>query len=577
MSSQRPMLQIIQCLAAAVPLLEAWQGGEGATSRPARVFVDVTDNAGISTVNVCGPAIFEKKYILEVNGPGVGLFDADADGDLDVWFTNGSTLEALRDGKPGAGNTLWANQGGMKFSNITDAAHIGGSRWGNGVAMADVDNDGDVDVFVAEFGPDCLYINDGAAHFKEVGAEAGLTDPRWSSGCTFVDYDRDGRPDLFVANYIRFNLQSPPPYGGDSRWRGKQVMRGPRGLEKDTSLLYRNTGVADGVVRFADVTAASGIAAAKPSYPLGVVAVDYDRDGDDDIYVANDSEPNEMFENLGNGTFKLSGDRLGVAVDEYGKVGSGMGVCAAEFTPHGDLGIVVTNFSGQPNNLYKYDGGGFTDIAWPAGIAGPSTPRLGWGCQWIDADNDGARDLFVTNGHVYPEADSGGTDTSYAQGNQLFKNKGDGKFVDVSHVSGLSVQRVHRGAAFGDLDRDGDLDVIVSVLNGRPVVLRNDMAGGNHFITFELEGTKSGRSAVGAVVTIRYGNTTARATCQPGSSFQCSNDPRVHFGLGTATAVDAVEVRWPSGTVQTIKTPAVDRFHKIKETVEQTTTTQPAK
>lgn len=528
-------------------------------------FTDVSAEAGITVVGVCGPELAKKRWILEVNGGGAALFDADADGDLDLWLTNGSTLESLRAGKPGAGDTLWLNDGAIHFTDATAGTGIGGSLWGNGVAVGDADGDGDLDVFVAEFGPDRLFLNDGKARFRDVGRAAGLTDPRWSSSATFLDYDRDGKLDLFVANYLQFGLAVPPLFGGDSQWRGHPVMRGPRGLPKDSPALYRCESVGEGgVPRYADVTVESGIGAAPASYPLGVVALDYDLDGDDDLYVANDSEPNFLFENLGNGRFREVAEELGCAVDDHGHTGSGMGVAYADYAGTGRFGIVVTNFSGQANNLFAFDGAFFNDRAYIDGIGGPSIPTLGWGCQFFDGDFDGWLDLFVTNGHVYPEADLPGTDTTFAQRNQYFIGKGGGKLAEATEPVGLVAKRVHRGAAFGDLDGDGDVDAVATVLNGKPVVLRNDLEKRGAWVAFDLRGA-GGRSPWGAVVRVRAGERARLAECQPGSSFQCSNDPRVRFGLGPAAKLDEVEVRWPSGKVEKAKDLPVNRVHLWRE------------
>ncbi|HKE01458.1 MAG TPA: CRTAC1 family protein [Planctomycetota bacterium] len=530
-------------------------------------FVDVSAYAGIDAKDVCGEQLDRKRWILEVNGPGAALFDCDGDGDLDVWLTNGSTIDRLREGRAGAGNTLWLNDGTGRFADATAGAGIGGSRWGNGIAVGDVDNDGDLDVFVAEIGPDLLYLNDGKGHFREVGAAAGLRDPRWSASAIFVDFDRDGDLDLFVANYLGFDLASPPAYGGDSRWHGLEVMRGPRGLPHDRPALYRNDGAGpDGVPRFRDVTAESGISKAAPGYPLGVTSFDYDLDGDDDLYVANDSVAHQLFENRGDGTFVEVGEHLGVAFDNDGNTGSGMGVCVGDYDQDGRFDLLVTTFSAQPKSLFRNRGRDFQDRAFPSGVASATLSKLGWGCRFLDADRDGWPDLFLTNGHVYPEADGAGTDTSYAQTNQYLRNLGNGKFQDRSADAGLTAKKVYRGAAFGDLDGDGDEDVLALVLNGPPVVLRNDVADDRAWIGLELVGAApSNQNAYGAIVRARVGSRVLLGQCQPGSSFQCSNDPRVRFGLGDADSVDDLEIRWPSGRVQHLEKLPARRVHRIVE------------
>lgn len=517
-------------------------------------FVDVSAEAGIRVNAQFGPAPERKQWILEVNGGGVGLFDGDGDGDLDVWLSNGSTLEALRDGKPGAGNTIWRQAAPLRFEDATKESGAAGSLWGNGVAIGDVDNDGDLDVLVAEFGPERLFVNDGKMHFTEVGEKAGLVDPRWSSSAAFVDADADGVLDLFVGNYLRFDLKNPPPYGGDSQWRGKPVMRGPRGLVRDTNSFYRGVGLREGLPIFVDRSEASGIAKAPASYALGVTTLDFDDDGDSDIFVANDSEPYFLFVNDGKGNFTEKAEELGCALGDHGSTNSGMGVATGDLDGDGRFELAVTNFSNQPDNIFQFNGRFFSDRASILGIGGPTTPMLGWGCRFLDADLNGWLDLFIANSHVYPEADLPGTDTRYAQGCQLFLNQQPVKrFLDASAQAGLAVPRLHRGAAFGDLDGDGDEDVIISLLHGAPIVLRNDLTSGRAWLALELRGTKSNRSAVGARVRLTAGGRVRVAELQPASSFQSSNEPCVRFGLGDLAEVDEITIRWPSGAVDTIR------------------------
>jgi hypothetical protein len=548
-----PSSALLAALAVATSALLA----QGTASRIR--LVDVASDTGLRLLNVSGgPA---KDFIVDANGNGAGWFDYDNDGDLDAIVVNGSTREQFaRGGDPML--ALYQNDGRGSFRDVTDASGLVRTGWGAGVCIADIDNDGFRDVYVTAFGADALFRNAGNGAFVDVTKRAGVEDTRWSTGCAFADYDHDGDVDLYVANYVRFEeARIPSRVTGNCRFMATSVFCGPSRLPGEADVLYRNNG--DGT--FTDVTARAGIV--DPGYyGFGVVFTDLTDDGWPDIYVANDSVPNLFFRNTGDGAFVEEGLLAGVAVSGDGRAQAGMGVDAADVT--GDLlpDIVVTNFSHDHNTLYENAPGGvFTDASYARGLAATAGPYLGWGVGLVDLDNDGQRDVFVANGHVYPDVDAAGLGTRYHQRKQVFVNAGRTLRHATADVGGgLLVEKSSRGAAFGDYDNDGDRDVLVVNMNDRPTLLRNDTVGG-HALTLTLVGTKSNRDAIGAKVTIQAGGRRQRAEVRGDGSYLSHSDVRVHFGLGTAVRVDRVEIRWPSGLVETASNLAADRFYVAQE------------
>ena len=527
-------------------------------------FEDVAAKSGLTmTVTVGNPAT--KKYIIEANGTGLAAIDYDGDGWLDLFVVNGSRLEGFGAAKPPT-SRLYRNSGKGTFTDVTQAAGAGLSGWGNGVCAGDIDNDGDDDLFVTYWGPNRLLLNDGKGKFTEVGGRLGVAGPdkEWSSGCTFLDYDRDGRLDLFVTSYQQFDPATTPPPGKASNceWKGMPVFCGPRGLPFGTATLFHQK--ADGA--FEDVTQAAGIAAAKDFYAFTPVAADLNGDGWVDIYFASDSTPSVLFRNEKNGTFREIGTETGVAFNEHGFEQGGMGIGVGDYNRDGLLDLVKTNFAGDHPNLYRNTGNGiFEDSVLGAGLA--INPQfVGWGVAFVDLDNDGWQDIFQVNGHVYPELNRGGGE-SYRQPRVVYRNLGDGRFEDVSALAGPGIAARHssRGAAFGDFDNDGDIDVAVMNM-GEPVsFLRNTLTGNARSIKVVLEGVRSNRSAIGAVVTIETGGSKQTLPVLSQSSFLSQSDRRLHFGLGAATRVDRVSVRWPSGERETFEGGAAGTTLRLKE------------
>jgi enediyne biosynthesis protein E4 len=529
--------------AAALGSLALWPQASGAVIR----LVDIAEQAGLTLLNICGG--MAKDYIVEVNGNGAAFFDFDNDGDVDVLIVNGSTLASIQQGgDPMVG--LFRNDGTGRFADVTAASRLTTRGWGMGTCIADYDNDGFQDVYVTAFGPNVLGRNNGDGTFTDVTARAGVGDPRWSTNCAFADYDRDGDLDLYVANYLSFSERTTPKRGASTncKYMGVEVMCGPKGLAGEPDALYRNEG--DGT--FTDVTRSAGIA--DPGlYGFAVIFSDLDDDGWPDVFVANDSVPNLLFRNNRNGTFSEVGLASGLALSGDGKPQAGMGADAADVDGDGRMDVFVTNFSQDYNTLYRRgDDGFFSDVSYRAGVVTPGLPYLGWGTGLVDLDNDGLLDIFVANGHVYPEIDRLGTRTRYRQRKQLFLNTGRGLFRDVSDAvgGGLLIEKSSRGAAFGDVDNDGDLDVLVINMNERPTLLRNDTESGNNWITLKLIARSHNRDAIGALVSLEAEGSRQLAQVRSGGSYLSHNDMRVRFGLGRRTSVPPIRVRWPNGDIE---------------------------
>lgn len=522
------------------------------SGRPfAATFDDIGTKAGLTSPVIVGNAA-AKKYIIEANGTGLAAIDFDRDGWVDLFVVNSSRLEGFGNTTPPT-NRLYRNTGKGAFTDVTKTAGLDRAGWGNGVCVADIDNDGDDDIFVTYWGPNLLFLNSGKGTFEEAGARLGVAGPpkEWSSGCTFLDYDRDGRLDLFVTSYQQFDPATTPAPGKTSNceWKGMPVFCGPRGLPFGRATLFHQR--SDGT--FEDVTQASGIGAIQGFYAFTAVAADFNGDGWIDIYIACDSTPSMLFRNEKNGRFREFGVETGVAFNEHGFEQGGMGVGVGDYNRDGLLDIVKTNFAGDHPNLFRNIGGGiFEDSVLSAGLA-VNPQYVGWGVGLLDLDNDGWQDIFQVNGHVYPELDRGGRNETYRQPWLAYRNLGDGRFEDVSVVagSGIGVKHSSRGAAFADFDNDGNIDVAVMNMGEPPSLLRNALTGSMRWIKVALEGVLSNRSAIGAVVTIEAGGVrqTLPVLCQ--SSFLSQNERRLHFGLGQAARVDLVRVQWPSGKTET--------------------------
>jgi len=533
-------------------------------------FVNVAKESGLKATTVFGGE-HKNKYLLETTGCGVAFYDYDNDGWLDIFLVNGSRLEGFPAGQTPT-NRLFKNNRDGTFTDVTEKAGLVHSGWGQGVCIGDYDNDGFEDLFVAYFGKNVLYHNNGDGTFTDATEKAGVAGngKRWNSGCAFVDYDRDGKLDLFVANYIDLDLATAPvPESGPCLYKGVMVACGPPGLNGGKNILFHNNG--DGT--FSDVSQSSGILDANGTYGLGVLTGDFDNDGWPDIYVANDSTASALYQNQKNGKFKDIALEAGCALSADGKPQAGMGVSAADYDMDGNLDIVKTNFAGDTPSLYHNLGGSaFEDATFPAGL-GRHTQYLGWGCGFFDFDNDGWPDILICNGHVYPEVEQLRTEAGYAQRKLLYRNLRNGKFEDISEAvgPGISVPSASRGCAFGDFDNDGDIDFVVNCVNGAPQLIRCDTSLGNNWIKVRTIGVKSNRSGIGArlrCVTQVAGEAKAHSQIdevRSGGGYFSQSDLRVHFGLGKAEKVELLEIRWPSGAVDTLKDVKVNQLIYAKE------------
>src|SRR5580704_10137364 len=535
------------------------------------VFQDVAEKAGLTKWrHVMGTP--EKKYIIETVGSGVGLIDYDRDGWLDIYMVNGSTYDAMS-GKIGPPHAaLFHNNRDGTFTDVAEEAGVTNQRWGFGVAVGDFDNDGWPDIYVTNFGKNRLYRNNHDGTFTDVAEKAGVTLGNWSTGPTFGDYDGDGRLDLFVPGYVHYDLEHPPLPGSAAvafstcEFRSVKVMCGPRGLKGERDHLFHNNGDAT----FTDVSEKAGVSDPNAYFGLTGVFVDVNNDGKVDLVVANDSTPNYLYINKGNGKFEDDSYASGYALNENGDETASMGIAIGDYRNNGLLDLYNTVFSDDYNPLYRNDGdGNFTDVAHQLGVATVTIPFLGWGTGFLDYDNDGWKDLFVANGHVYQQVDTAGWGTTYKQRPLLFHNLLGKRFDVIPPVKGTGLAELltARGAAFGDLFNDGKIDVVINQLDNAPVLLRNVSEDTNHWIGFSLiGGPRSPRDAVGAAVYLTSAGMRQRGDVISGGSYASSNDFRVHFGLGEQTKIDAIEIHWPSGAVEHIPPPStVDQYFEIEE------------
>jgi enediyne biosynthesis protein E4 len=533
-------------------------------------FVDVAHEAGLNVKTIYGGE-HKNKYLLETTGCGVAFYDYDNDGWLDIFLVNGWRLEGFPAGEEPTSHLFKNNRDGT-FTDVTARAGLIHHGWGQGVCIGDYDNDGWDDLFVSYFGKNVLDHNNGDGTFTDVTDKAGVggNGKRWNTGCAFVDYDRDGMLDLFVANYIDLDLATAPvPESGPCLYKSMMVACGPPGLKGGKNILFHNNG--NGT--FSDVSESSGILSSGGTFGLGVLTADFDNDGWPDIYVANDSAPSALYHNKKNGKFEDVAIEAGCALSADGKPQAGMGVWAADYDLDGNLDIVKTNFAGDTPSLYRNLGGtNFEDMTFSAGL-GAHTQYLGWGCGFIDFDNDGWPDILICNGHVYPEVEQLKTEAGYAQHKLLYRNMRNGRFEEVTDLAGAGITTpvAARGCAFGDFDNDGDIDMVVNTVNGLPQLLRCDSTSGNNWMKVKLIGVKSNRCGIGARVSC---TTTVPGESKPhrqmdevrsGGSYFSQSDLRVHFGLGKATKVGVLEVRWPSGQVDTIREIATNQLVLVKE------------
>jgi hypothetical protein len=575
----------------------------GRPSTPAITFVDATQTAGLASWrHVSGEA--GKKYLIESTGSGVALWDYDQDGRLDIYLVNGSTLDTVRRGGQAPAAALFRNLGDGTFADVTGRAGVANGRWGQGVCAGDVDNDGRQDLYVTNYGTNRLYRQSADGVFGDVAATAGVAVAGWSTGCAFADFDRDGWLDLYVAGYVSLDPARLPPAPFDATsavqpapgtvgdgaprtsdgrlglgaalaagaasctYRGVPVMCGPAGLTGAPDHLFRNNG--DGTFR--DVTREAGVEDVRRRYGFGVAWFDMDDDGWLDLLVANDSGPNHVYRNLGNGKFEDVSYLSGAALDGNGRSQAHMGIAIGDYDNDGRDDIHITNFADDFNVLYRnHDGATFSDVSYAAGVAQPSVPFLGWGTEFLDYDNDGWKDLLVVNGHVYPQADRLPWNTSYAQRALLFRNVRGSRFEEVGAQAGpaLAVPRVSRGAAVGDIDNDGDIDFAVNQLDGPPLLAVNDGgAAAGHWLVVRLRGDpvqKTPRDAIGSTVFVTAAGLRRRAEVASGRGQVSQSDLRAHVGLGTATQIEALDVRWANGVTTRYPVSRVDTVVTIDQ------------
>ena len=535
------------------------------------IFQDIAEKAGLAkwTHHMGTPS---KDYIIETKGSGVCLFDYDNDGWLDIYLVNGSTLEALAGKATPPHAALFHNNHDGTFTDVSAKAGVQNDRWGMGCAVADYDNDGYPDLYVSNYGKNRLYHNNHNGTFTDVAEQAKVQLGNWSSGVTWGDYDGDGKLDLFVAGYLHWDWDNPPAKGGEGgssnafcTFRGEATACGPRGLKGEPDHLFHNNG--DGT--FTDVSDKAGVADKPGYYGLGAVFVDINNDGKPDLLVGNDSTPNYLYINKGDGTFEDVSYASGYALNEAGRETASMGIAVGDTQNKGMLDVFNTTFSDDYKPLYRNEGdANFTDVSYHVGLGEVTVPFLSWGDAFFDYDNDGWKDLMMSDGHVYPQADKYNWGTSWKERPMLFHNLQGKSFENVPAVEGTGLAAVvaGRGMAVGDLFNDGKMDAVINVMDGHPVLLRNVDPNHNHWIELKLTGSgKSPRDATGTVVYVTAGGMKQRGDVLSGGSYLSNNDTRLHFGLGPATKIDEVEIHWPDGKVEHAPAPPIDKITAITE------------
>jgi hypothetical protein len=535
------------------------------------VFQNISEKAGLAkwTHHMGTPA---KDYIIETKGSGVCLLDYDNDGWLDIYLVNGSTVEALAGKATPPHAALFHNNHDGTFTDVSTKAGVQNDRWGMGCAVADYDNDGYPDLYVSNFGKNRLYHNNKNGIFTDIADKVGVQLGNWSTGVTWGDYDGDGKLDLFVAGYLHWDWDNPPAKGGEGgssnsfcTFRGEATACGPRGLKGESDHLFHNNG--DGT--FTDVSEKAGVADRPGYYGLGAVFVDINNDGKPDLLVGNDSTPNYLYINKGDGTFEDDSYASGYALNQAGRETASMGIAVGDIQNKGMLDVFNTTFSDDYKPLYRNEGdANFTDVSYHIGLGEVTVPFLSWGDAFFDYDNDGWKDLMMSDGHVYPQADKYNWGTSWKERPMLFHNLQGKSFENVPAVEGTGLAAViaGRGMAVGDLFNDGKIDSVINVMDGHPVLLRNVDSNRNHWIELKLTGSgKTPRDATGTVVYVTAGGIKQRGDVISGGSYLSNNDPRLHFGVGAATKIEDVEIHWPDGKIEHAPSPAIDHITPLTE------------